>query len=541
MSECVPVDERGQRRRALAVFVVLFTAVVAAVPAARAQSVNEALQERIESLRSAGTQRIGGDTVVATTVLPEIYERRGFLVLWSNAAAIDDLLRAIRDSEADGLNPADFHLAAIERIRSALRDDTQSVVDLDLLLTDALVRLAYQSRFGRVDPERLDPNWNYTRDLRGLDPAATLLKAIDSAQLKSFIASLIPSLPFYQRLRETLSTYRQIAAQGGWPSIGAGPTLKPGMTDRRVPSLRRRLAATGDLPQGVAVDGDEYDSAVVEAVKTFQDRHGLTADGAIGPGTLAALNVPVEQRIDQIRATLERCRWVMNDLPDRFVLVNVAGFQAYFAEDRQLKWSTRVVVGKPYTKTPVFRADMKYIVLNPTWTIPPSIVRKEVLPGIRRDPNYLAKKGFKQINGQFVQPAGERNALGRIKLMFPNSHSVYLHDTPSKSFFDETSRTFSHGCVRVQKPAELAALALEDPAWSVEAIEAAIATGKTKTIMLKEPLPVLILYWTAAVDPDGRVRFLPDVYGRDPAIVRALHAEWKTPKRVIRRDGTPEK
>jgi murein L,D-transpeptidase YcbB/YkuD len=415
------------------------------------------------------------------------------------------------------------------------------VVDLDLLLTDALVRLAYQSRFGRVDPERLDPNWNYTRDLRGLDPAATLLKAIDSAELKSFIASLIPSLPFYQRLRETLSTYRQIAAQGGWPSIGAGATLKPGMTDRRVPSLRRRLAATGDLPQGVAVDGDEYDSAVVEAVKTFQDRHGLTADGAIGPGTLAALNVPVEQRIDQIRATLERCRWVMNDLPDRFVLVNVAGFQAYFAEDRQLKWSTRVVVGKPYTKTPVFRADMKYIVLNPTWTIPPSIVRKEVLPGIRRDPNYLAKKGFKQINGQFVQPAGERNALGRIKLMFPNSHSVYLHDTPSKSFFDETSRTFSHGCVRVQKPVELAALALEDPAWSVEAIEAAIATGKTKTIMLKEPLPVLILYWTAAVDPDGRVRFLPDVYGRDPAIVRALHAEWKTPKRVIRRDGTPEK
>ena len=252
--------------------------------------------------------------------------------------------------------------------------------------------------------------------------------------------------------------------------------------------------------------------------------------------TLAALNVPVERRIDQIRATLERCRWVMNDLPDRFVLVNVAAFQVYLADHGQLTWSSRVVVGKPYTKTPIFRADMKYIVLNPTWTIPASIVRKEVLPGMRRDPNYLAKKGFRQVDGQFVQPAGERNALGRIKLMFPNSHSVYLHDTPSKSFFDETSRTFSHGCVRVQKPVDLAALVLNDPAWSAANLSAAIATGETKTIMLKNPLPVLILYWTASVDADGRVVFRPDIYGRDSAIIRALDAEWERPKRPVLSD-----
>jgi murein L,D-transpeptidase YcbB/YkuD len=228
----------------------------------------------------------------------------------------------------------------------------------------------------------------------------------------------------------------------------------------------------------------------------------------------------------------------MHDLPDRFVLVNVAGFRVYFAEHGQLKWSSRVVVGTPYTKTPIFRADMKYIVLNPTWTVPTSIVRKEILPGMRRDPNYLAKKGYVRINGQFVQPAGERNALGRIKLMFPNPHSVYLHDTPSKSLFNETSRTFSHGCVRVQKPVELAALVLDDPAWSVQALEAAIAAGKTRTIMLKEPVPVLILYWTAAVDADGRVTFRPDIYGRDVAIIRTLHAESKSPKRPFARSRT---
>lgn len=527
------------RHRGTLVALTLLTGLVAAARLAGASAdVTEVIEENVEWIRSNGVRRIGNDIIVSTTILPDMYERRAFQPLWSNAAAVDDLLRAIRDSEKDGLDPADYHLAAIERMRSARPDNPQAVADLDFLLTDALVRLAYQSRFGKVDPERLDPNWNYTRNLRGVDPVATLLSAIDAAELRSLIAGLTPPQPFYQRLKEALATYRRIAASGGWHPIESGPTLKPGGTDRRVPALRRRLAASGDLADGAAGGGEQYDATLVAAVNAFQDRHGLPADGVIGASTLVALNVPVGARIEQIRATLERCRWVMNDLPDRFVLVNVAAFQLYFAEHGQLKWNTRVVVGTPYTKTPIFRADMKYVVLNPTWTVPASIVRKEILPGMRRDPNYLAKKRYKQINGQFVQSPGERNALGRIKLMFPNPHSVYLHDTPSKSFFNETSRTFSHGCVRVQKPVELAALALNDPEWGTAALEAAIATGKTRTIMLKEPVPVLIFYWTAAVDADGRVTFSPDVYKRDPGIIRALHAESKAPKRALRRSAT---
>jgi murein L,D-transpeptidase YcbB/YkuD len=513
--------------------------VVAPRPAAASNTVNEAIAHRVDAIRTSGAGRIGSDTIASTVVLPEMYERRGFQLLWGNSGAVDELVRAIRDSEQDGLDASDFHLASIERRRAERSSDPQDVADLDCLLTDALVRLAYQSRFGKVDPEQLDPDWNFTRSLRGVDPAATLLEAIDSAALHTFVSGLTPSHPFYQRLKTALATYRGIAASGGWQAIASGTTLKPGMTDERVSALRRRLATSGDLAAHAAGGGEEYDDALVAAVKAFQDRHGLTADGVVGPGTLAALNVPVERRIDQIRATLERCRWVMNDLPERFVLVNVAAFRVYFAERGELTWSSRAVVGKTYTKTPIFRADMKYIVLNPTWTIPASIVRKEILPGIRRDPGYLSRKGFKRVNGQFVQPAGPRNALGRIKLMFPNAHSVYLHDTPSKSFFNETSRTFSHGCVRVEKPVELAERVLAHPAWSEAALERAIDTGGTRTITLENPVPVLILYWTAAVDPDGRVVFLPDVYGRDPAIIRALNAEWRAPKRPAPGVGAP--
>jgi murein L,D-transpeptidase YcbB/YkuD len=296
--------------------------------------------------------------------------------------------------------------------------------------------------------------------------------------------------------------------------------------------LRRRLAVTGDLPAGTDASST-FDAALEGGVKAFQERHGLEPNGTVGPQTVAALNVPVGARIEQIRATLERCRWVMHDLPDRLVLVNVAGFTVSFIGPNGPTWESRAVVGKPYTKTPIFRADMKYVVVNPTWTIPPGIMRSEIRPAMRRDPRYLQRKGYRMVNGQVVQPAGPKNALGRIKLMLPNQHAVYLHDTPSRSFFDETSRTFSHGCVRVEKPFELAALVLDDPQWTPETLLAAADTGKTRTIVLKRPLPVLILYWTAAAGRDGRTYFLPDVYGRDPAIVRALHRGFAFRKRPV--------
>jgi murein L,D-transpeptidase YcbB/YkuD len=507
--------------RILLVGVVLAAAPRSAGSATTADTADPAIQLAVEQLRSGGTVTIEGAGLAARNVIADLYERGGFRHAWT-AETAEELLRAVRGSADDGLDPADYHLAPIKRLRGAPSAPERDA-NLDLLLTDAMVRLAYHLRFGKVDPEQLDPHWNLVSELVGVDPATAMQQALDQGRVYEALEDLKPKYPFYARLKQALADYRRIEEAGGWPAVPAGPTLKPGMTDARVPVLRRRLAVTGDLPATAAGDaGSSYDATLEAAVKSFQERHGLTPDGAIGRTTIDALSMPVAQRIAQIRATLERCRWVMHDLPERLVMVNVAGFTVYFARDHRIVWQSPVVVGATYTKTPIFRADMKYIVVNPTWTVPPGMMRNEIGPAMRRDPGYLARKGFRMVNGQVVQPAGPKNALGRIKLMFPNTHSVYLHDTPAKSAFKATSRTFSHGCVRVEKPFELAALALDDPAWTTEALLAAAATGKTRTIVLKQPIPVLILYWTAAVGEDGRVTFLPDVYGRDPAVVAAL-------------------
>jgi murein L,D-transpeptidase YcbB/YkuD len=488
----------------------------------------------VEAAQSGGKVIIEGDPLASVIVLPELYERRGFRPAWTGPGVADELVRAIHESAAEGLDPADYHLAAIERVRATSPATPEARERLDLLLTDAAVRLAHHLRFGKVDPEALDADWNLESDLGGMDPVTVLQKAIDESRVHQALEELKPRYPFYTRLKGALAEYRRIAAAGGWNTVGPGKPLKPGVNDARVTLLRRRLGVTGDLPDTAASNpSSRYDDAVERGVKAFQVRHGLPPDGAVGPATLRALDVPVAARIEQIRATLERCRWVMHDLPDRFVLVNVAGFTVTVMGSDGATWNSRVVVGKPYTKTPIFRADMRYIVLNPTWTVPPGIMKNEVIPGMRRDPRYLARKGYAMVNGQVVQPAGPRNALGRVKLILPNPHHVYLHDTPQKSYFNETSRTFSHGCVRVEKPFELAALALDDPAWSSQTLLEAAATGQTRTVVLKRPLPVLILYWTAEVDRDQRVHFLPDVYGRDAAVIRGLAAGFTFRKRPV--------
>ncbi len=521
-------------RAAIVTFLLALASPALGETAPAPESPDQTIQLAVDALRSGAPVKIGDESIASVIVLPELYERRAFQPAWTSAQAVDDLLRAIRGSEEDGLDPNDYHLAAIERLRAPAGTGADSAVDLDLLLTDAAVRLAYHFRFGKVDPEALDPNWNLVRDLGGVDPVIALQGALDQGKVYDTLEALKPRYRFYTALKQSLVDHRRIDAQGGWPVIPPGPKLQTGVTDPRVPLVRRRLAITGDLPEAAAAEtSPEYDAALAAAVKAFRERHGLTPDGTVGPATLESMNVPVARRIDQIRATLERCRWVMQDVPERFVLVNVAGFTVTFFGTEGPTWESRVVVGTTSTKTPIFRADMTYIVLNPTWTVPPGIMRKEVIPGMRRDPHYLERKGYTQVNGQVVQPAGPNNALGRIKLMFPNPHSVYLHDTPKKAYFGETRRTFSHGCVRVDQPFELAALVLDDPAWTTQTLLAAAETRKTRTLTLKKPMPVLILYWTASVGRDGRTYFLPDVYGRDPAIILALHRGFTFRKRPV--------
>jgi murein L,D-transpeptidase YcbB/YkuD len=374
---------------------------------------------------------------------------------------------------------------------------------------------------------------------------AALQAAIDSPSLRRKLETVIPRGWFYRAMREGLARYRGIAANGGWPTVPEGLTLRPGDTDSRIPTLARRLAVTGDLPEGLSTAiSDHYAPELEQAVRRFQARHGLDVDGIVGPGTLRAMNVLAATRVRQLEINLERARWVLDDISDYFILVNIAGFRVYVVRDRELVWETRAQVGRPYRKSPVFRDEMKYLVFNPTWTVPYSIATRDLLPQIKQDRGFFEARGFDLVgrNGERVEPSsvdwtnvtagsfpytlvqrpGPANAMGRVKFMFPNEHAVYLHDTPSRYLFDRADRTFSSGCIRIENPFELAEILLGPDGWTQARLQDVLDTGQERTVFLSTPVPVLLLYWTAQANLDGTVSFFPDVYDRDGAVDRAL-------------------
>ena len=514
------------------------------------QGAADFIRTHVEELRVGGRLEVLGQAVASREVLPSLYENREFAPAWNTLQQMDGLLEIIDDSYLEGLDPNDYHAAALRNARSSLTDLASLApsdrAELDILLTDSIIRLGYHLRFGKVDPNALDPNWSPTLELFREDPAITIQQAIDSQSLREFAARVIPRAFLYERFKVALAAYRALEAKGGWPSVPDGPTLKPGGTDERVPALAARLAVTGDLPVSAVVEGTEYDETLALAVRVFQARHGLAPDGAVGPATLAALNVPVATRIEQLRANLERARWVFYEPESEFLVVNIAGFQLYHLRRGEVVWRTRVQVGRPYRQTPIFRAEMTYLVVNPTWTVPPTIYRNDILPAVRRNTAYLASRNIDAFDsrGALVDPAavdwsgrsppyrlvqrpGPDNALGRIKFMFPNEHSVYLHDTPSRDLFDQKNRAFSSGCIRVENPFELAEQLLGPR--ERERLDALVASGRTETIFLEKPLPIMLLYWTAEPDAEGRVSFLPDVYERDATVIAALAEPFRAP------------
>jgi murein L,D-transpeptidase YcbB/YkuD len=528
----------------------------------------EVIRERVDYLRYAldhdDTDHVlRGRRLGLPDLVARYYEAQQFQARWRDPGRLDRLLAALAELEDDGLRPAEYHVEALQALRSEQRAAAAGLspatqAELEILATDAMMLGLYHLYLGKVDPTRLSPQWNFpARPVSVERGFERLTAALDSGQIRETFERARPQHPWYQRGREALRRYRAIAAAGGWSPIADGPTLKSGMDDPRVPALRYRLITSGDLagdlqpptpPQSL-----RYDAELEAGVKRFQERHGLTADGAVGPGTRAALNVPVSARIDQIRINLERARWVLHEIQGEFVLVNVAGFDvSYFRKDEPI-WSSRVIVGRPYRETPIFRSTITYVVLNPTWTIPPGILVKDKLPVIKRDPGYLRRNNIRVIDSggrevdphsvdwsrysasrlppyQLRQDPGDDNALGLVKIMFPNPYLVYLHDTPSKSLFDKDERTFSSGCIRVEKAFELAELVLGDAErWNRAAIDAVVASKRTQTVNLAKPVPVLILYWTAQPRPDGQVIFRNDVYQRDPATLAALDGPFRRP------------
>jgi L,D-transpeptidase YcbB len=557
----------------LAILVHMLPAVVlgqatpvapAAPPAAvSVDPLAEAIRERIDHLRyeiehDHRVHEVHGKRIVLGDLVARFYESQQFRAQWRDPARVSQLVDALLDLVNDGLDPANYHLDALDAYRAELRrvkalpPDEQA--GLEVLATDAMMLGLYHLYLGKVDPEKLSSQWNFASKPVDVERGfAALTRALESGQIRETFQRARPQHVWYQRGRERLKEYRALAAAGGWPVIPAGPTLKPGMTDPRVATMRARLRVTKDYGTGTAVpeapgQDDLYDAELEAAVKRFQERHGLTADAAVGPATRAAMNASVEDRIDQIRVNLERARWVLHEVKGDLVLVNVAGFEvAYFRDDEPV-WTSRVIVGRPYRETPIFKSLITYVVFNPTWTIPPTILVKDKLPVIKRDPGYLKRNNIRVIDArgrevdpyavnwsqygagrmppyQLRQDPGEDNALGLVKIMFPNPHMVYLHDTPAKSLFDKDERTFSSGCIRVEKAFELAERVLNEPAqWTQQTMAEVVATKKMRTVNLAKPVPVLILYWTAQPRPDGQVIFRNDVYGRDPPTLAALDA-----------------
>lgn len=513
------------------------------------------LRQRMTTLETRGGVYIRGLAIASGDLLPRFYAGRNHAPAWTDPGRVDELFELLAAAPDHGLDPADYNLEPLRQLRAEQRAHPSAALgaDLDILYTESLVRFGYHQRFGKVNPARLEPTWNFTRQYRdGQDPLSTLNAALAAPSFRKFLEQWIRRPALYRDLMGALADYRRLAAAGGWPVVPGGSTLKPGEADDRVPVLRDRLAVTGDLPAagaggtGVA-DPLLFEGAVVAGLRRFQARHSLAVDGVLGARTLAALNVPVEQRVDQLRLSLERARWVLDDTVGDFLVVNIAGFEVFVARDGRLDWWRRAVVGRTVRQTPTFKGAMTWLDLNPTWTIPPTILREDVLPAVRRDPGYLARNNIRVLDrqGQVVDPAtvdwsvparsfpwmlrqepGPENALGRIKFMFPNPHAIFLHDTPAKELFNRPERLFSSGCIRVEDPLELATIVLGEPAvWNPATLQAAIDEGKTRTIRLKRPWPVLVLYWTAELDGGGSVRFLRDVYQRDAALLKALNGE----------------
>jgi murein L,D-transpeptidase YcbB/YkuD len=510
--------------------------------------VGSAIEARIDEFWTTGELRIGNASIASRDMLPDLYERNRFEPLWQNPQNIGDLIDEISTIASEGLRPEDYHLSELLAIKLLLEKSRPKNVglqaDFDILLTDSLIRLCYHLLWGKVDPDGIHPHWNMGRQVNpDKDPVGALERRLRTGTLAEGLKNIRPRYPRYHQLKNALAEYRTIQETGGWQPIPEGPTLKPGMIDERVVFLRRRLAATDDSVSKWSVS-TYYDGTLVPAVKRFQKRHNLEPDGKVGKKTLAALNIPVQAKIDQLRVNLERARWVFHKLPREYLWVDIAGFKIHHCIEEQVVWSSRIMVGKPYRHTPVFKSKIKYIVFNPTWTVPPTILKEDILPKLKQGPDYLYEKKIRVIarDGSVVDPAsvdwsvyrttvpftlqqapGPLNALGRVKFILPNRYFIFMHDTPSRHLFEKEDRAFSSGCIRVEKYAELARMLLNDQIdWSPEKIQELIDAEQTRRVNLTRNMPVILIYCTVSLDENGEVVFKDDIYERDPAVLKGL-------------------
>lgn len=519
----------------------------------------ELLTRRINAAGSPAKIMVDGEKLHTSVAIGHFYRGRDFQPVWVQDEnflfAAAKLTNSINDAYLEGLAPGYYHLEQIKSVMKKAREniasgsypDMETLVDLEMLLTDAFLMLSCHYSAGCENPSVMNDEW-FTSNMQ-------VMSALDISsrekRIKEALNSLLPPGENYSRLRNALAVYRAIAEKGGWPEVSSGPLLSKGKRYNRVVELRKRLAISGDIALGNNSDEALFDNSLEEAVLRFQKRHGLNADGVVGKSTLNALNISAESRVRQIELNLERLRLSRNKFSGPYIMVNIADFRLDVIENDKSVMSMKVIVGKPYLNTPVFDDIMTHIVFNPSWNIPRSIAVNEVLPTIRSKKDYLTKQNIIIFDGwgdnaheispdsidwskvsednfhyNLRQKPGPLNPLGSVKFFFPNRFNVYMHDTPFKEHFSNETRGFSHGCIRLERPIELAEYLLRgDPEWPAEKIQEVISKGKEKSVKLKEPIPVNIIYLTSWVDQYGQVQFRNDIYGRDKRLDRYLKTQ----------------
>ncbi len=535
----------------IACVVAALAVLGAAAPAGFAQSPAQTLAPLPTPLARAVGDLVSGDW--STLPLPVRQERAALEEyyatnlgepLWPTAARMRDFIAALNSVDRDGLDPGAYPTAHLARLAGISGfGGYASSAQVELYFSAIFLRFARDLRVGRFLPTKVDPGLYWQK--KEIDPVRALTMMARAPDTQSFIGEWQPAIADYGRLKQALAIYRRIEAAGGWPSVPHVEVIKPGEENAAIPALHARLEVT-DESLATARDRASplYDEALIEAVKRFQRRHGLEDDGVIGKRTVFALNIPVVDRIRQIIVTMERWRWMPEDLGASHIRVNIAGYELIRVGNGRVEERMRVVVGKPYHQTPVFSDEIEYLEFNPYWNVPHSIAVSEELPKLKSNPAARAARGFEAVvNDRGVsltsidwsrysrsnfpvrlrQKPGPHNALGRVKFMFPNRFNVYLHDTPARTLFSRAERAFSHGCIRVARPIDLAEQVLAAvPGWNRKRIDDVLAGQERTVVSLAAKLPVHLTYATVWIDADGTAQFRPDIYQRDEKLEKAL-------------------
>ncbi|ANQ50274.1 L,D-transpeptidase family protein [Flammeovirga sp. MY04] len=537
-------------------------------------------------------------TVFSDSLMPLMYNRLDYQEIWSDTSNINDLLYCIQEAYHDGLNPEHYHLEIINKLLETHPRSPKEQAQLDILLTDAGILLSSHLIWGKVQPESISTTWNYDSKEFDGDRVELFLEPIQGNLIKEAVEQLKPKNELYVGLKKSLFEFRKIKENGGWHKLPKMENLEIGDENDEIPFLRKRLATTSTLfrydttvlkidtllrtqTEGVTVVNSPsinpeidtirsvipyspipyYDSSWVKvsyldtlsrvfdenlknSVIKFQKMYGLVQDGQVGKATQKALNISIDDRINTLRINLERTRWINHEEKDNFIFVNIPSFELYLHKNNSWYYQTKVIIGKPYHQTPVFKAKLSYIDINPTWTVPYSIASKEMLPKLKKDANYLSRNNMKLYDRSnkivdattvdwksiktnnfpytIVQGSGPGNALGHVKFIFPNKYSIYLHDTPSRYLFSRNTRAFSHGCIRVYQPVKLASILLEDEKYTEKKINEIIKEGELKRVIIMHRPTVYLMYFTAILGPEESIHFYEDVYSRDKRVLKQL-------------------